>query len=183
MPEAQNELTQVARQEADKILDQAIGELHAAARAIGVKYNIPENIGGNSVDELLGRMAYIPSMARDLRRIAGQEIAKQQISDMIGAARPAESFAAQAPTAPAQSPPPIEPSKIEANVPVGMDLHDLDGVTVQAIKALKAAGLKTVGDVVVVPDEHLLKIDGIAQKSLQQIRAAIAKASTPKVAG
>lgn len=179
MADEQTELTQVARQEADKIIDQALGALRAAARDIGRRLEIPENIGGHSVEELLGRMAYIPSMARDLRRIAGQEIAKQQIQRLV---RPAsaedQAPVVETPTAAK----PIDPSKIPDAVPVGMDLVDLDGVTVQAVKALKAAGLKTVGDVVAVPDEHLLKIDGIADKTLAQIRAAINKASTPKKA-
>lgn len=172
-----DEMTQVARREADKIIDTALGELRAAARDIGRRHEIPENIGGLSTEELLGRMAYIPSMARDLRRIAGQEIAKQLIEQQIR--RPP-------PSSPFPEPPPIEDSdridvsKIPDAIPVGMDVVDLDGVTVQTIKALKAAGLKTVGDVVAVPDEHLLKVSGIAEKGLQQIRAAIAKAATRK---
>lgn len=172
----QDELTQVARQEADRIIDQALGELHEAARKIGIAHRIPEDIGGLSTDELLGRMAYVPSMARDLRRIAGQEIAKQQLENAMGLSRKAATDQPSAPAAPTTSPP-VEPSKIPAQVPVGLDLVDLDGVTTQTVRALKAAGLKTVGDVVVVPDEHLLKIDGIAEKSLGQLRTAISKAS------
>lgn len=171
-----DELTQVARKEADEVLDKALGELRASAREIGEKHGIPQQINGLSVEELLGRMAYIPSMARDLRRVAGQELTKNLIAEQI---RPAAR-----PTMPATPKLPeserIDVSKIPPSVPVGMDLVDLSGVTVQAVKALKAAGLKTVGDVVAVPDEHLLKVSGVAEKSLAQIRAAIAKASAPK---
>lgn len=179
MAQQLDELTQVARREADAQIDKALGELRASAREIGARYKIPENIGGLATEELLGRMAYIPSMARDLRRIAGQEIAKLLLADQIRPV-PAGTPAAIPETPPAAGTDRIDISKIPDQVPVGMDLVDLDGVTVQAIKALKAAGLKTVGDVIAVPDEHLLKIGGIAEKSLAQIRAAIAKASTKK---
>ena len=61
-----------------------------------------------------------------------------------------------------------------------MPVDDLSGVTTQTVKALKEAGLFTVGDVAAVPDAHLLKFKGIAEKSLAQVRAAIAKASGAK---
>lgn len=177
MPEA-NELMQVARQRAETTIDAALGELHAAAKEIGEKHEIPENIAGHSVSELLGRMAYIPSMARDLRRITGQELAKIEL-DKVMSGKSSKPKAAPTPV-PAPKQAAAEPSKIPDAVPVGMDVSELSGVTVQAVKALKAAGLHTVGDVVTVPDEHMLKIDGIAEKSLQQIRGAITRASTKK---
>lgn len=165
---------QVARERADKRLDSAIGQLREAARKIGAAHDIPENILGHSVEELLGRMAYIPSMARDLRREAGQVLAKQELSKAF------ETPAPPLDAPPARHVPPIDPSRIGPTVPVGLDIGDLSGITVQTARALKAAGLNTVGDVYMVPDEHLLKVGGIAEKSLAQLRAAIAKASEPK---
>lgn len=165
-----DQLSQVARERADKRIDQAIGELHAAASEIGRRHAIPEGIAGHSVDELLGRMAYIPSMARDLRRMAAQELAKLEL---------ARAFDQPAPPPQAAPQKPQEPSTLPGSVPVSMDVGDLDGVTVQAVRALRGAGLTTVGDIARVPDEHLLKISGLAERSVQQIRAAIAKASAP----
>lgn len=166
---------QLARERADKRLDSAITALRDSARAIATAHGIPEGISGHSVEELLGRMAYIPSMARDLRRAAGQELAKQELASVL---RAAESL--RRPAEPERHAPPIDPSRIPAPVPIGLDITDLSGITVQMQRALKAAGLNTVGDVYMVPDEHLLKISGIAEKSVQQLRAAIAKASQPK---
>lgn len=174
MPTTEELSMQVARERADKRLDSAIGQLRAAARKIGEAHNIPENIQGHSIEELLGRMAYIPSMARDLRRAAGQELAKQELAAAFDRPAPPRD------TPPARHVPPVDPSKIGASVPVGLDIAELSGITVQTQRALKAAGMNTVGDVYMVPDEHLLKVSGIAEKSLQQLRAAIAKASQPK---
>lgn len=168
------QMTAVARERADKRIDAALGELHAAALEIGKKHGIPEGIAGHSIDELLGRMAYIPTMARDLRRACGQELAKEELNKLFDAQPTPPVVAAFAAS------PPIEPSKIPGNIPVGMDVGDLQGVTVQAVKALRSVGLNKIGDVIIVPDEHLLKVTGLAEKSVQQIRAAIAKASEPK---
>ena len=167
------QLAAVARERADKCIDGALGELHAAALEIGKEHDMPEGIAGHSIDELLGRMAYIPTMARDLRRACGQELAKRYINDMM------TGKAAKVTTKVVDEPPAgkIEPSKIPGNIPVGMDVGDLDGVTVQAINALRTAGLTKIGDVVNVPDEHLVKITGLGEKSVAHIRAAIAKAS------
>lgn len=181
MQDQANELMQVARERADETLDKAIGELRKAARDIATRYEIPENINGLSVDDLLGRMAWIPTMARDLRRVAGQELAKRGIAKQMAATNPDPAPASIASEISQPLPPtpytPPEPSKIPETVPIGKDISDLSGVTVQAVKALKGAGMHTVGDIVGAPDEWLLKIPGIAEKSLQQIRNAIAKAS------
>lgn len=170
-----NELMRAARERAEKIIDQAIGQLHAAAAQIGETCGIPENIAGHSIDELLGRMSYIPSMARDLRQACGQAIARKIMDDMLAGRIQANTPPPLA--APVPKAEKIEVSKIPGQVPVGRDIGDLSGVTVQAVKALKDAGFRTVGDVFAAPDEHLLKIPGIAEKSLAQVRSAIAKAS------
>lgn len=173
MANEQDQLTQVARERADKRIDAAIGDLHKAAVDIGRKHGIPEGISGHSVDDLLGRMAYIPSMARELRRALAHELTKQEI-DRVVASAPVESLPSAPPTLK------IDPSMIHDAIPVSLDVGDLEGVTVQTVKALRAAGLNCVGDVVVVPDEHLVKVNGLGAKSVQQIRAAIAKAAAQK---
>lgn len=189
-----DELTQVARQRADERLDKAIGELRKAAAAIGQRYAIPENIAGHAVAELLGRMAWVPSMARDLRRAAGQEIAKLELAELMAGRPPiampdpvaSPGRPPSAPPGPAADPPPAAPrrpvdiAKLPATTPTGMDLADLSGVSVQTVRACKEGGLKTVADVIAVPDEHLCKLRGLAEKSVQQLRHAIALASQPK---
>ena len=169
----ETEMMSVARERADKRIDKALGALRDAARAIAKEYEIPDNIAGHSVEELLGRMCWVPSQARDLRRTCGQELAKKELNDMFDDQRPpAKSSSVPEPSAFAAT-----PSKAPDNVPVGRDVSDLRGLTVQTVKALKAAGLHTVGDVMAVPDAHMLKVQGIAEKSLQQIRASIQKAA------
>lgn len=167
------QMTMVARERADKKIDSALGELRKAALAIGKKHGIPEGIAGHSIEELLGRMAYIPSMARDLRRACGQELAKLELNKFLDDSAATK----QAPIEPSKQAP-IEPSKIPGNIPIGLDVGQLDGITGQTVKALREAGLNKVGDIVPVPDEHLLKFNGLGEKSIAQIRLAIAKAST-----
>ncbi len=167
------EMMQAAREKADERIDKALGALRAAAREIGKQFEIPENISGHSTEELLGRMCWVPSQARDLRRACGQELANLELKKLFDAT-PAAPLVSSVPNPEAFS---QQPSKAPENVPVGRDLSDLSGVTVQAVKALKAGGYMTVGDVMAVPDEHLVKLPGIAEKSLAQVRAAIRKAA------
>lgn len=170
------QMTKVARERADNRIDSAIGELRQAAHKIGAAHDIPENIAGHSIAELLGRMTYVPSMARDLRRACGQELAKQEINAYLdGTAGTAQVMHLDAPASK-----PIEPSLIPGNVPVGMDIGDLDGISVQTIAALRAGGLNKIGEIVTVPDEHLIKMVGMGEKTVAHVRAAIAKASEPK---
>lgn len=174
MDEAE-QMTAVARERADNQIDAALGALRKSAHEIGIEHGIPEGIAGHSIEELLGRMAYIPSMARDLRRACGQELAKQELNKLFDQ----NLETSERPRA-AKAPPPIqkiEPSKIPPAIPVGLDVGSLDGVSVQTIKALRDAGLNKVGDVVNIPDEHLIKMQGLGEKSVAHIRAAIAKAS------
>lgn len=168
-----DQITALARERAEKRIDGALGELKKAAREIGTKYGIPDGIGGHTIEELLGRIAYIPTMARDMRRACGQELAKQELDKFLSeGAAPAQKTI--------EVPIKVEPSMIPGNIPVGMDVGDLDGVTVQAVAALREAGLNKVGDVVNVPDDFLVKINGLGEKSVAHIRAAIAKASGSK---
>lgn len=161
----ENEVLIVAREQAEKTIDAAIGELQKFATELGVKYQIPDNVLGHAVGDLLGRIAYVPSMTRDLRRELGQALAKKSLEARFSDAKAA---------APAKT----EPKALDMGViPHGMALEDLDGVTVQVVKSLKAASLMTVGDVVKIPREHLVKINGLGEKSVAQLMAAIAKAS------
>jgi hypothetical protein len=173
-----DQLTQVARERADERIASAIGELHKAAAAIGKKHGIPEGINGHSVDELLGRIAYIPSMARELRRALALELTRGELNEAMKLGKKP----ASPPPAPGAKGPEalIEPSEIPDAIPVGLDVADLSGITVQTVKALKAAGLHTVGDLARIPDEHLEKVQGLGAKSVAQIRAAVGKASTAK---
>lgn len=47
-----DQLTQAARERADKRIDQAIGALRTAAGDIAKKFGIPEGISGHSPEEL-----------------------------------------------------------------------------------------------------------------------------------
>lgn len=177
----QDQVMNIARERAERRIDEALGDLRTAAREIATRHGIPDGIAGHAVEELLGRIAYVPSMARDLRRATGQALAKQELERAFERDEPSNlSGEAPDPVGPVTATPVVHPSTVGASVPMGLDLTDLDGVTVQTVRALKAAGLRVVGDVVNVPDEHLLKLNGIADKSLAQLRTAIAKASTPK---
>lgn len=169
----ENEALQSARARGDQRLDAALAALRRAAAEIGAQHSIPDGIQGHSVEELLGRIAYVPSLARDLRRAAGQALAKQELDRLL-----------KAPVLPS------EPSMGALNeagaaaglvsIPKGLDLADLAGITAAQVKQLKGAGLYQVGDVVDMPDEHLAKILTWDAKQVGKLRAAIAKASHPE---
>jgi hypothetical protein len=165
----ENEALQSARQRGDQRLDAALAALRRAAATIGTQHGIPEGIQGHSVEELLGRIAYVPSLARDLRRAAGQALAKQELDNLL-----------KAPPVPSQSSlRQVADTSDLVNIPKGLDLADLAGITAAQVKQLKAAGLNQVGDIVNVPDEHLAKILTWDAKQVGKLRAAIAKASQP----
>lgn len=169
MAEVDNEVLQSARERADRRLDAAIGELRKAAAEIGRAHKIPDDIQGHSVEELLGRIAYVPSLARELARAAGQALAKQEFDGLLATAA--------APREPALGV--VADTSKMVSIPKGLDLADLPGITPAQVKALKAAGLNQVGDVVSVPDEHLAKVLSWEPKLIGKLRAAIGKASTP----
>lgn len=171
MAEVENEVLQSAREKADKRLHAAIGELHRAAAEIGARHQIPDGIQGHSVAELLGRIAWVPALSRELARAAGQALAKQELDGLLKT--PA------APSKPALGG--VDPAALP-RVPMGMDLADLPGITPAQVKALKAAGLHQVTDVVNMPDEHLAKITSWDAKAIGKLRAAIGKVSTPGAA-
>ena len=168
------QMTAVARDRADECIDKALGELHAAAQRIGEKAGIPDNIAGQSIEQLLGRMAYIPTQARDLRRACAQELAKQNIAAFLSGDTPRPELA------PKVDIPVVEPSKIPGSIPVGMDIGSVEGISVQTLAALRASGLTSIGDIVNVPDEHLCKIQGMGEKSVAHLRVASAKVSEVK---
>jgi hypothetical protein len=170
---AEDQLALTARGNADKRLDAALGALRRAAAAIGKEYNIPEDVQGNSVEELLGRIAYVPSLSRELRKHAGLAMAKQELAKVIDLV-----------AATLRPPEPVRPAAAASTggqpvIPAGLDVADLKGITVTMGKQLKAAGFNQVGDLVNVPDEHLAKLTNWDVKACGKLRAAIAKASAP----
>lgn len=171
MAEVENEALQAARTKADARLQAAIGELHKAAAEIGKAHSIPEGIQGHSTAELLGRIAWVPGLSRDLARAAGQALAKQELDALLatpaGTGQPAVREVI-----------PPDTSSL-TKIPNGLDLADLPGITPAQVKQLKAAGLHQIGDVVGMPDEHLAKVTSWDAKQIGKLRTAIAKASTP----
>lgn len=168
MPEVDNELLQSAREKADKRLNDAVGALRKAAAEIGRAHQIPDGIQGHSVEELLGRIAYVPSLSRELARAAGQALAKQEIDAFNAPAR-----------APLQPPVGAVDTSTLVRIPAGLDVADLAGITPAQVKQLKAAGMHQVQDVVNVPDEHLAKVLSWEPKQIAKLRAAVSKASQP----
>jgi hypothetical protein len=171
MAEVENELLQSAREKADKRLNDAVGALRKAAAEIAKAHGIPDGIQGHSVEELLGRIAYVPSLSRELGRAAGQVLAKQEIDAVVSPARPA----VQSPVRP------VDTSQLP-RIPAGLDLAELAGITPVQVKQLKGAGMNQVQDVINVPDEHLAKVLSWEPKQIGKLRAAVAKASTPGAA-
>lgn len=179
MSKEPDQLTQAARERADARIAAAIGELHKAALEIGKRHGIPEGISGHSIDELLGRISYIPSMARELRRALALELTKLEISAVMKGEVPAPATKPNRTAETGGKGKTGEASEIPETIPAGLDVSELSGITVQTVKALKAAGLNTVGDVVQIPDEHLLKVLGGGQpgaKNLAAVRKAVAGA-------
>lgn len=163
-----NEVLQSAREKADRRLNAAVGALRKAAAEIGRTHQIPDDIQGHSVEELLGRIAYVPSLSRELGRAAGQALAKQEIDGMRSAPTPESQPALGA----------VDTSSL-VSIPAGMDIADLSGITPAQVKHLKTAGLHQVGQVVDVPDEHLVKMLNWDAKQIGKLRAAIQKAAVP----
>lgn len=171
MPDEHNEILQNARERAERRLDTALGEIRQSIMEAAKRNRIPEGVMGHDVVDLLGRVMFVPALSRDLRREAGQIMAKQEIEALH--APPA---ARHAPAAP--PPPPAAFTGGAPSIPVARNLADLPGVNVSTVKALAQAQLVTVGDVVNVPDEHLAKVTGLNAQAIGKLRAAIAKAAT-----
>jgi len=165
--------TQQARQHAAERLKLATAELSKAADRIAERFEIPDNINGLSRGEFLGRVSFVVSLERDLRR-AGEDVYAQHFirSKLAGIQAPA----IQAPAIdslddvpPAESAP-EDPARINDAMPI----ENIPGLTVQIVKALKQAGIHQLGDVNKFTDDALLKINGIANPSLQKLRASVA---------
>lgn len=175
------ELTQIARQRADVRIDAALAAVRKAMQAVAGEFGIPDGIHGHTPEDLLGRISQVPSLSRELRVALAQALAKREIEAMTASqARPEPQAAAGVRQAPPQRPRPAPPVEAAPKLPEGMPLEDLDGVTVQTVRILRQAGLRTVGDVARVPDEHLEKIGGIGPRSIHQLRDAIARAAAPR---
>ena len=83
MSEETKLLNEAARAAAERTIDKALGAMTAAAEEIGKQYGIPDNVGGNSRAVLLGRLTYVPGMAREVRTVCGQLMAKGEIERML----------------------------------------------------------------------------------------------------
>lgn len=173
------ELTQLARERADRRIDAALAKVREAMTAIAKAERIPDGVQGHLPEDLLGRIANVPSMSRELRRALAQALAKQELEAMIERQGPPK---AEPKTTIKHADPqrPIKAGKaIEAQTtPAGTALEDLTGVAPQVTRALRAGGFRTVEDLASVPDEHLLKVGGIGERSVQQLREAISKLSS-----
>lgn len=166
-----NEILQLARERAEKRLDTALGEIRLSMLEIAKRHRIPEGVLGHDVYDLLGRIAHSPALARDLRREAGQIMAKQELEELQSLPRPA----------PPPAPTRVQPAAAgQAQVPVSMAIADLNGITVAQVKVLNGAGIIQIADLVNMPDEHLAKVTQLDPKAIGKIRAAVAKASAPK---
>jgi predicted flap endonuclease-1-like 5' DNA nuclease len=170
-----DDLLNVARQRADKKLTKAVSDLIAAATNIATEHGIPEGISGHSPAELLGRVAYVQSLSRELRVTAVQHLARIELERMTAAPElplvehdtppdpPRETATWNEPTPPQPDPP--SPA---------LALIELPGIGPAAASALREAGFVTVGDVLNVPDEFLLKLDRVGPKAVAAMRTAIA---------
>jgi len=166
---AENEILQLARERGEKRLDAAAKQIREAILAASKQHNIPTGVMGHDVVDLMGRIMFQPALSRELRREAGQVMAKQELEAMNSA------------PAPQPAPAPVaHGTGGEQSVPASMAVADLKGITVAQCKALQAAGLNQVGDIAGIPDEHLAKVTKLDDKAIGKIRAAVAKASEPK---
>lgn len=165
---ADNELLQLARARGEKRLDAAIKQIREDMQTAAKDHDIPADVLGHDVVDLLGRIMFTPALARDLRREAGQRMAKQELETMGST------------TAPATSATPPAPAIKLTVIPTSLSIAELQGITVHQSKALMAAGINQVGDLLNIPDEHLAKVTKLDDKAIGKIRAAVAKAAEPK---
>lgn len=133
---SENEILQVARERAEARLDAAARQIRQAIIAAAKEHEIPEGVLGHDVVDLLGRIMFQPALSRDLRREAGQMMAKQELQKIGASAPPA---APPAPSAPAPA------AGVDPVIPTSLAIADLKGITVAQCKALQAAGLNQIG--------------------------------------
>jgi hypothetical protein len=187
-----DDLLNVARQRADEKLTKAISDLIAAATNIATEHGIPEGISGHSPAELLGRVAYVQSLSRELRVTAVQHLARIELERMTAAPelplpvdldpeklRAANAFLDAQPVPPRKTWEQFESSETPQQLAppspsLACALIELPGIGPAAASALRDAGFVTVGDVLNVPDEFLLKLDRVGPKAVAAMRTAIA---------
>ncbi len=161
-----------AREAAAKLLGQATSELLKSAETIAENYGLPEGINGLSRPEFLGRMTFIVSMSRDLKRAGEEELAAKAIKKTFkNSLAPAEPIAETIEVKPgAKDDTPALPL-------INRDITDLS-ITVQAVKALKTAGIHQIAELDLYTDAALMAIPGIAAPSVAAIRKAISEFRT-----
>ncbi len=171
--------SQAARDQARQRLNAARGELVQAANDIAKKYLIPEQIGGHTAGGLVGRITFVPSQGRELLVIATNMLAQDILREMMAAPAPAP-----VPTLAADPVPAVGPTALDAPEPVRgqlnyqMDIELVPGLQPRVVQALKQAGYIQLADIVDVPSEHLVKIQGVGEASIVAIREAIQQAAT-----
>ncbi len=180
----EGQTTVIAREKAADRLAQASAALIKAADKVAAQHGIPENINGLSRGDFLGRVSFVVSMQRELKRAGEDVVAQQILRQQFDAAEPPETMDdldkltdATAPAAGAsQDDPP--PTDVGA-----MDVTTIPGLNVQMHKALKGAGIHMLEDIEKFTDEALLKVPGIAAPSLAKIRTATAAARAGQADG
>lgn len=166
----------LARQHADDHLGKASTALIRAADQIAEQYQIPDNINGLSRGEFLGRISFVISMQRDLRRagvdLYANGLIRNQLKDMDPAPTPDDLDTTEVVAQATQ--------EAETSHDPAMAVENIPGLTVQMVKALKTAGIHQLGDIDKFTDDALLNLNGIAGPSLAKIRASVAAVGARK---
>lgn len=156
------DLIQLARKRGDEKIDVAIGQLHKQAEILANAAGIPDNIKGLAPGAMLGRISYVPSQSIELKRALSQALSSIELNKITEHATTLDVREEM------DTVPQIEPTGID----VAKNLADTD-LPPPLVAALNTHDLHTLGDVMGVPDEHLLKMRGIGARSLEQIKRAI----------
>ena len=156
------DLIQLARKRGDERIDIAIGQLHKQAEILANAAGIPDNVAGCAPGALLGRISYVPSMSRDLRQTLSRSMSAIELNKITDVTNQLDVQAEM------DAPPPVMPVGINT----AKALEDTE-LSPPIVAALKANDIFTIGDVMGIPDEHLLKMRGIATRSLQAIKGII----------
>lgn len=160
----QKQVVVAARHRASEVIAKAQAELVKAADRIADEHGLPEGINGLSRADFLGRLSFVVSLSRDLRNAGEEHLAAAELKAF---------FKEPTPIAQALDAKPVKKPEVQRAEPSpASDVGEL-AITPQVAKALKQAGIHTVEEVEKYTDEALLAVRGIAQPSLEAVRAAI----------
>lgn len=136
-------------------LDQAISDLMAKAVEVARKHDIPEASGMRPA-EVLGRLAWVQSASREMRKALEAQIAEQIMA------------AAERPT---------DVPEGELGAPsTSLDMRtlwQLQGIPTRAKQALEAAGYDVAWKIDRATDQTLLQVAGIGAHAIAKIRQAL----------